>query len=334
MIVTELTKSHPPDSVLGRWGSSSTCVLVGPRQVICARHQGGGIGTKVTLAGQTYIVSEVTDSTLDLRVASLVDLKGKPVFLHPWAKVGELVLKGFPTAVVVGGWGLGTRDVGFPYRWNGARELRWGDGLLTGRFSTIDVIQGPSYLTAGDSGGGWFYLDEKGEWRVFGLSVSTERSGETRELDRGFGMVLPVGWLVERIFEKGDIDLNGGVEPTDMAILVNALNGQMKLDAVSLHQADMNGDGALEPTDMAMMVNRLNGRVSNPPDTAIVKDSASTTTDSKLAETINTLRGLDLASDAAQLGGAVREAVAGRPEELKSILLRLGGALIGRPLGD
>jgi outer membrane protein assembly factor BamB len=56
----------------------------------------------------------------------------------------------------------------------------------------------------------------------------------------------------------GDIDGNGGAEPTDMALLVNTLNGRRPPD---IHQkaVDLDCNGGAEPTDMALLVNVLNG---------------------------------------------------------------------------
>ncbi|NLX57531.1 MAG: PQQ-like beta-propeller repeat protein [Phycisphaerae bacterium] len=56
----------------------------------------------------------------------------------------------------------------------------------------------------------------------------------------------------------GDIDGNGGAEPTDMALLVNTLNGRQPAD-IHNKAVDLDCNGGAEPTDMALLVNILNG---------------------------------------------------------------------------
>jgi len=56
----------------------------------------------------------------------------------------------------------------------------------------------------------------------------------------------------------GDIDGNGGAEPTDMALLVNTLNGRQPAD-IHDKAVDLDCNGGAEPTDMALLVNILNG---------------------------------------------------------------------------
>jgi hypothetical protein len=56
----------------------------------------------------------------------------------------------------------------------------------------------------------------------------------------------------------GDIDGNGGAEPTDMSALVNRLNG---MDTTGFHAYafDLDTNGGAEPGDMSLLVNILNG---------------------------------------------------------------------------
>jgi hypothetical protein len=58
----------------------------------------------------------------------------------------------------------------------------------------------------------------------------------------------------------GDIDGNGGAEPTDLALLVNRLNGQEPA-GYSVRHFDIDGNGGAEPGDVAVMVNILNGMI-------------------------------------------------------------------------
>jgi len=56
----------------------------------------------------------------------------------------------------------------------------------------------------------------------------------------------------------GDLDGNGGAEPTDMSLLINKLNG---MDTSGFHKYafDLDKNGGSEPTDLSLLVNILNG---------------------------------------------------------------------------
>ena len=190
--------SRPSDAVMGRWGSNASCVVIGPNFVITTRHQGGGVGTAVVVAGATYRVSEVIDSAYDLRLARLVRLDGSPADLTTFVPVySGSSSSATSSATVIGGYGKGrgsdlvTNGVTYGYAWSGSSNttLRWGT-------NTIDTVYG-SYLYADfdafgisgstayeaaiaewDSGGGWFIMDSlTGRWSVVGLSAGTEHGG-------------------------------------------------------------------------------------------------------------------------------------------------------------
>ncbi len=56
----------------------------------------------------------------------------------------------------------------------------------------------------------------------------------------------------------GDVDGNGGAEPTDTAMLINRLNG---MDTSGMHRYafDLDRNGGAEPTDLSILTNILNG---------------------------------------------------------------------------
>jgi len=56
----------------------------------------------------------------------------------------------------------------------------------------------------------------------------------------------------------GDLDGNGGAEPTDMSLLINKLNGT---DTSGFHAYafDLDKNGGAEPTDLSILINILNG---------------------------------------------------------------------------
>ncbi|MBN2584002.1 MAG: PQQ-binding-like beta-propeller repeat protein [Planctomycetes bacterium] len=56
----------------------------------------------------------------------------------------------------------------------------------------------------------------------------------------------------------GDIDGNGGAEPTDMSSLINTLNG-MKPPGIPDAAFDLDANGGAEPGDLSLLINILNG---------------------------------------------------------------------------
>lgn len=56
----------------------------------------------------------------------------------------------------------------------------------------------------------------------------------------------------------GDIDGNGGAEPTDLSALINALNG-MPPAGIHPYAFDLDKNGGAEPGDVSLLMNILNG---------------------------------------------------------------------------
>ncbi|MBN2584098.1 MAG: hypothetical protein JXL80_13615, partial [Planctomycetes bacterium] len=56
----------------------------------------------------------------------------------------------------------------------------------------------------------------------------------------------------------GDLDGNGGPEPTDMSILILALNG-MAPPGYTPRTFDLDANGGAEPGDLSLLINVLNG---------------------------------------------------------------------------
>lgn len=57
----------------------------------------------------------------------------------------------------------------------------------------------------------------------------------------------------------GDIDANGGAEPTDMSLLVNRLNGMATPAEIDPLRFDLDRNGGAEPGDLSLLVVILNG---------------------------------------------------------------------------
>jgi len=201
---------RPNDAVIGRWFEpggtlKASCVAIAPSYVVTTRHQGGGVGYSVTIAGATYPVLEVfEDDAIDIRIARIA--ANLTYTIAPYTAK----LEAFKT-VVIGGYGrprgaeLKLGGLTYGYEWGPADQvLRWGanrvDSISTGTSGTTlkltsDVLvahfddfgstahkdreAAPAEF---DSGGGWF-IDVSpggtGDWRLAALTRFTERAGQT-----------------------------------------------------------------------------------------------------------------------------------------------------------
>ncbi len=188
---------RPHKDVVGRWGSIATCVAVSSNCVITVRHAGGGIGTLVTIGGNTYPVAQVWNhSTADLRIAKLYGAN-----LANFVDIYELTDE-TGKSIVTGGYGKGRGailqkwGITYGYQWDNAGNttLRFGTNNVksTKDNSNLDEIisniviadfdgLGEGWSTtyesapAGhDSGGGWFIKDVNGIWKAAGLCRAVE----------------------------------------------------------------------------------------------------------------------------------------------------------------
>ncbi|MBN2584969.1 MAG: hypothetical protein JXL80_18035 [Planctomycetes bacterium] len=62
-----------------------------------------------------------------------------------------------------------------------------------------------------------------------------------------------------RVRPLGDIDGNGGVEPTDLSLLINRLNNLPIPPGYKAEYFDLDCNGGAEPTDISLLINVLNG---------------------------------------------------------------------------
>ncbi|MBN2584118.1 MAG: hypothetical protein JXL80_13720 [Planctomycetes bacterium] len=96
------------------------------------------------------------------------------------------------------------------------------------------------------------------DYRSSGLAYGSVRYEVWIEGKDEGGMSEPVETTSIVIRRTGDIDCNGGVEPTDLGLLINKLNG-MPDPGFTMREFDMDGNGGAEPTDMSILINILNG---------------------------------------------------------------------------
>ena len=201
---------HPNDAVIGQWYEpvgtlKASCVAVGPSYVVTTRHQGGGIGYSVTIAGVNYPVLETfEDDSIDIRIARIA--ANLTYTIAPYTDNKELTP--FPKTLVLGGFGrvrgadIKNGSLTYGYEWGDPSPVvRWGanrvDGISTGSYRglTSDVLQGhfdalgltnhrasEAAPAEFDSGGGWFIdvsTGGTGDWRLAGLSRFAEHAGAT-----------------------------------------------------------------------------------------------------------------------------------------------------------
>lgn len=183
-----------PAQLLGQWGDNASCVVVGRDLVLTTIHQGGDVGTAVTVNGQSYTVSSIWTEPggADLRLAKLTDAHfGDYAAIYTATdEVGQTAL--------IGGFGDGiggfVGDCGFT--WSGQEgTLRWGNNRVDSLTSTLaggkgtqellshfdtpvyhNYVLHESAVAAGDSGGGWL-VQQAGQWAVMGLTASATHTG-------------------------------------------------------------------------------------------------------------------------------------------------------------
>jgi hypothetical protein len=188
--------NRPDPDVVGRWGSSATCVAVSSNCVITVRHAGGSTGTLVRIGGKTYTIAQIwSHSTADLRLIKLNNAN-LTSFVGLYESTNEV-----GRGIVVGGYGDGrgallkTGGTTYGYQWdnsaNTTRRLGTNkvedaqdgsslsgytsdiiigdfDGLGEGGATTYEAIPADH-----DSGCGWFIKDGA-YWKVAGLSRAVE----------------------------------------------------------------------------------------------------------------------------------------------------------------
>ena len=196
----------PPDDVVGRWRTNSSCVVINPNYVITTRHQGGSSGT-VQIGGIDYTIAQITNiGSVDLRVVRITTADGQPANLPNWVPLYTKRIEKNETELTMGGFGKGrgetlyTDDMAYGYAWasGGNTTQRWGanrinnytnnshlggytSDVVWGKFNDVghgNYMQYEAAPASWDSGGGWFIKDA-GVWKVAGLFRGVEHSGET-----------------------------------------------------------------------------------------------------------------------------------------------------------
>ncbi len=231
-----LPADRPPDGVLGWWGGACTCVAIDPDWVVASVHQGGGVGTTVTIEGTSYVVAENYESDHDVRLARLETPDGQPAGLDHFVELSWDSAGAVGRDMVLGGFGRGRGTAlseggqVYGYTWSGAanRTLPWGTNTVHSTFGNwlyadFSPPGGPgatseeAALAAGDSGGGWFVRDSgTGPWQLVGVSVGVTRSGESwfdpPDFIEAVRTDLVADWIVQTIAQAESNDVTLTVE--------------------------------------------------------------------------------------------------------------------------
>ncbi|MFP4105531.1 MAG: dockerin type I domain-containing protein [Phycisphaerae bacterium] len=258
---------QPPSelsSSIGRWGSNASLVAVAPNYVITTRHQGGGVGTRVELAGTEYRVSQqwITGSA-DIRVAQIETLDYRPANLPTYVPTFSISdgLEPLRQQMLVGGWGdtRGQELIGhntgevYGYSWaaTGNRSQTWGTNVIDRIEDDPSVVRswtswllqadydGPDHSpTEGaaadhDSGGGWFHQTAEG-WRVIGLNAYVAKVGESCFSSPRTGSDWPDSLSMIRVRSYSD--------------WINSV-----ADPFSVPPGDANWDGAVNELDLEIL---------------------------------------------------------------------------------
>ena len=271
---------RPASSVLGKWGSNASCVVIGRNLVLTTTHQGGGVGTTVKIEGVGYTVVEqwCEPNGEDIRVAKLghANLPGSVPLFTNYNEVGK--------TVVIGGWGVGRGEellddsnnlIGYTWGNSGSMFERWctnkvniaSNGCLVADFDILGTYSATEYegmLADHDSGGGWF-VNIGGIWRVMGLNQGVDRLDESRFGENNYAIRVSsyAAWINEVIeansgcaYRAGDLNEDCVVDIFD---LLKLTEGWLRSDCGPSNNycegADFEpGDGVVDLGDYVSLI--------------------------------------------------------------------------------
>ena len=250
---------RPADEVVGRWGSSGSCVVISPNHVLTTRHQGGGAGTTVKIGGTNYKVAQISNISVgdpaDLRVARVTTMDGQLANLTDYVPLYTGTQE-TQKSTTMGGFGkrrgstLYTNGMAYGYTWVGTSNttLRWGSNeindylynntlsgytsdLIWGRFNDVgtgNYVECEASIASWDSGGGWFVKDD-GQWKIAGLFRGIETHpgypNQTWFRDRSDPNILHPDYFDAVRVSRYDEDITAEITPPAIPTNVTAQTG-------------------------------------------------------------------------------------------------------------
>ena len=257
---------HPPDSVIGRWGSNASCVAIAPNAVLTTIHQNGGnpeAVSPVVIDGTTYAVKKVYTPNIpdpDFRICVLygANLSEYVPIYTASDEVGKLM--------VLGGYGRGrgetlaggffNKTYGYTWAVEPNTTLRWGQNRIDSITDDTELVadfDGPSASGATDyectaaeydSGSGWF-INSAGVWQLAGVTYGvTEHEDDPDK-----------SWVDNPdTFGKTDPDTLAAYRLSYYADWIS-----LTLDEIAVCSdltADINGDCVVDSVDMLLLGER------------------------------------------------------------------------------
>ena len=183
--------NHPLNSVIGKFNNNTGCVAIASDWIVSTIHQGGTVGSIITINEKSYIIDYFCDISVDIKVSHIKNIDNSQANLENFASISNNINQFIGKQIVISGYGsskgdgLYTNNILYGYKWENNSKLRWGT-------NTIDTIQeyyincdfdemeteNECAIGSGDSGGGWFAI-ENSKWVLIGISKGSEHFNES-----------------------------------------------------------------------------------------------------------------------------------------------------------
>ena len=277
---TDSPAQTPPNSVVGRWSTNASFVVVAHCWILTTKHQGGS-PTTVTIDDILYNChynsqweGGGTENNADIRLIKLTNAEGTQAnlkFASPYSSTDEITQE-----IVIGGYGIGilaelySSNIHYGYSLSSAggnSTLRWCRNLIegsggqsdsSGRYSDIlfsyfdgpntsTIVEYEGMPTLWDSGGGWF-INHDGTWKVAALNRGVETHGTYYEC-----------WFKNKSTFVNDPDFFDGIRISSYADWIN----QTIIDNTLTIKGDLTNDGRVDMADLALLKSEW-GKLATP----------------------------------------------------------------------
>lgn len=279
--------NRPADDVVGEWSTNASCVAVSRNCILTTRHQRGGLGSTVKIAGVRYPVVQIWNhDTADLR---LVKIRANIAeFVELYTKTDESGKE-----MVIGGYGVGNGpdlkagNTTYGYEWGepNTRGLRFGTNrienpvpdsnlppyvsdIVVGDFDDLNRNSPTTYEcipAAHDSGGGWFIKDGS-KWKLAGLTRAVEHHYEEGHEDD------PEYLLRETWFRDPDNPVRNDADVLD-AVRISSYAQWINENLPEPTPGDLTGDDYVNAGDFAVLADLWQSEDCHAPDWCFGADS-------------------------------------------------------------